>query len=231
MGMVKIKWCPVFTEKISFDPNISYFEPEPAFKYLTTIRDEAEYLRCPALRNFLRNTFVIKAPYNYKLTIDPVNGNVTSDKYGQEFFNINVNVKKPFKPKDKLIIQTFPKYLFMSNHKKPVNVSVLPWFFKPNNFSVIPGSFDITKWLRPVNLALEAHGQLTFDFRRGEPLYCVRFECEDDVELERIDFDVELQKSMASCVNVQNYVHGLTLKTLYEQGANYINLVKKRIFK
>jgi hypothetical protein len=26
-------------------------------------------------------------------------------------------------------------------------------------------------------------------------------------------------------------VHGLTLKTLYEQGANYINLVKKRIFK
>jgi hypothetical protein len=107
----------------------------------------------------------------------------------------------------------------------------MPWFFKANNFSVIPGSFDITKWIRPVNLALEAHDQTQFEFKRGEPLYCVRFETEDTVQLERGDFTEDIKTAMASCLNVQNYVPGMNLKTLYNISADYVRMAKRKFFK
>ena len=229
--MNKITWMPVFSERLSYDPNITYYEPEPAFKYLLSVRDDAQYLKCPGLSAFLKNTFVIKSPYDLTLTIDPATQNVTSNKFGQEFFNENINIRPATSPKDRLVIQTFPKYLFVSNSKTPIIVNVMPWFFKPNNFSVIPGSFDITKWIRPVNLAIEAHDQTQFEFRRGEPLYCVRFETEDNVVLERGEFSEDIKTAMASCLNVQNYVPGMNLKTLYNISVDYIKLAKQRYFK
>lgn len=229
--MVKIKWFPIFVESGSHDPNITYFPPETAFKYLTSIRSDSQFLKCPALRSFLKNTFIIKSPYNYRLEIDPATKGINADRFGKEFFENNIHVHLPTNPKDKVIVQTFPKYLFMSDSKKPVHVTVLPWFFKPNNYSVIPGSFDITKWIRPVNLAIEAHGPVNLDYRRGEPLYCVQFDCEDDVEFELGEMTPELSKAVFSSVCVQKYVHGMSLKALYEQGAHYVNLIKSKVFK
>ena len=43
--MITVQWMPVFTEQLSYDPNITYFEPEPAFRYLTNQRDKTDFLR------------------------------------------------------------------------------------------------------------------------------------------------------------------------------------------
>jgi hypothetical protein len=229
--MNKITWMPVFTEKVSYDPNITYYEPEPAFKYLASVRGNPEYLKCPALSAFLKNTFVIKSPYDLKLNIDIATQNITSNKFGQDFFNEYVDITPATHIKDHLTIQTFPKYLFISNSKIPIIVSVMPWFFKANNFSVIPGAFDITKWIRPVHLALEMNDQTQLEFNRGEPLYCVKFETEDTVILERGNFTEDLKVAMTSCLNTKNYVQGMNLKTLYNISTEYIQMTKRKFFR
>ena len=88
--MVKIKWFPIFVESGSHDPNITYFPPETAFKYLTSIRSDSQFLKCPALRSFLKNTFIIKSPYNYRLEIDPATKGINADRFGKEFFENNI---------------------------------------------------------------------------------------------------------------------------------------------
>ncbi len=227
--MITVQWMPVFTEQLSYDPNITYFEPEPAFRYLASQRDRTDFLRCPGLSNYLKNTYIIRSPYDFNLTVTK-EWDVQSDRFGQAFFNENVSVRNPQTHKDPLIIQTFPKYLFITNYKKPVTVSVIPWMFKANPYGIVPGSFDITQWIRPVNLAMEVYQPGVIEFKRGEPLYAVRFETDDTVRLDRGEFTEDIKQTMASCLNVQNYAPGMNLKTLYSVGRHYIDLMKRKIF-
>lgn len=228
--MITVQWMPVFSERLSYDPNITYYEPEPAFKYLTGQREQTDYLRCPGLSNYLRNTYIIRSPYDLTINVD-TDGNVTTDRFGQDFFNENISVRPPQSAKDCLIIQTFPKYLFLCNNAKSLTVSVVPWTFKSNPYGIVPGSFDITQWIRPVNLAMEVYAPGPIVFRRGEPLYCVRFETDESIRLERTEFTEDIKQAMASCLNVQNYAPGMNLKTLYAISKGYLDLVKKKIFK
>jgi hypothetical protein len=227
--MIKVDWIPIFTEELSHDGNITYYEPEPAFKYLINTRGQTDYLRCPGLTNYLKNTFIIRSPYDLTIIVD-TEGNVTTDRFGQDFFNQNISVRLPPGPKDNLIIQSFPKYLFVSASKKPVVVSVIPWMFKANPFGIVPGSFDITQWIRPVNLAMEVYQPGPIVFKRGEPLYAVRFEVDDTVTLERGEYTQDIAKAMVSCLNVQNYVTGLNLKSLYQAGKHYITMMKRKYY-
>jgi hypothetical protein len=227
--MIKVNWIPIFTEELSQDGNITYYEPEPAFKYLVNTRGQPDYLRCPGLTNYLKNTFIIRSPYDLSIIVDAA-GNVTTDRFGQDFFNQNISVRPPTSPKDNLIIQSFPKYLFVSDSKKPVVVSVIPWMFKANPFGIVPGSFDITQWVRPVNLAMEVYQPGPIVFKRGEPLYAVRFEVDDTVTLERGEYTPDIGKAMVSCLNVQNYVPGLNLKSLYTAGKHYITMMKRKYY-
>ena len=227
--MIKIDWIPISADKIYFDGNITYYEPEQAVKYLNSVRGETSYLRCPALANYLKNTYIIKSPYDFTINVDSA-FNVTTDKFGQAFFNEYLSVILPTTSKDPLIIQTFPKYLFVSNNKNPVTVSVIPWMFKSNPYGIVPGSFDITKWIRPVNLAMEVYTPGPIVFRRGDPLYCVRFETDDMVTLERGEYTEDIAKAMLSCLDVKNYARGLNLKSLYTAGHHYINLIRQKYF-
>jgi hypothetical protein len=236
--MTIVKWIPVDfsidSGKNKIDPvvNILHFKPEPAYKYLLSIREHSGFLKCPALSDFLKNVFVIKCPYDITLEIDIDKGSIFIEGYDQEFFDNNMKLRPSPNGKDPAILHFLPKSIFVTDSKLPVTITLLPWFFKKNDISIVPGKFDITKWIRPTEGAFEIYQSGQYKFKRGEPLYCIKFETSDNkVAIERSVLTEEIVDAWQACANVKKKIPNLNLKTVYEMSEEYIKIMKKRIFR
>jgi len=192
--------------------------------------NSSPYLRCPALTGYLKNTFVIRSPYDFTFYPNLKENTVRVDSYNQEFFDGNFIIEAHSDP---LVVQFPPIYVFLSDSKYPVTLTMLPWFFKSNTMGFIPGSFDITKWIRSINYAAEIYDENPIVFKRGDPLYCIQFTTKnnDTVVLEQEIMNDALKNTMNACIAVKSKMPNLNLKTLYTISENYINLMKKTIFK
>lgn len=233
--MTTIKWIPIdfskdFTDHVA---NITHFEPEPAFKYLNSAREDSNFLKCPGLSGFLKNMFVIRCPLDITLEIDVEKQTCRTNDCDQKFFDNNMMVNYKKGKNDPMILHFFPKYMYVTDSKEPVEFTMLPWFFRPNEMALIPGSFDITKWIRTTEPAFEIYQSGTYTFKRGEPLYCVHFKPESGklVKLEKGVMTEELRNANWSCVGLKTRLPGLNLKTIYSISHDYIEIMKKRIFK
>lgn len=228
---IKVKWVPYTPHEITLEANVSYMPPENAFSFYSKDRVGSEIMSCPALALYLKNTFIIRSPYEITLDYDATTKKLNSDRYGQEFFNHNI-VFKSFET-SRSLLHLFPRYWFITEHKKSVHLELLPVFFGCNNYIVVPGTFDITKWIRFVELAIELPGSCKLEIKRGDPLYMVRFLTEDKetVALERGIYTDELHKASISCTTTKEFNPKLNLEKIYAMSEEYINLVKKRIFR
>ena len=230
--MAIVKWIPFSGKKNITEDDLLYYEPIPAFKYLLSQRDSEKsvYLKCPAVSNYLKNTFVIRAPYDLVIDVNLEKSEVTTDRYDEEFYSLNVNAQWRSEP---LILQLCPRYVFLSNSKKPIIMTSLPWFFRSNINGFIPGSFDITKWIRPITYPLEIYNSQKLVFKRGEPLYCVKFETQDNsiVTLEKELINDELFLAVNASTQLKSRIPKLSLNYLYDATADTVKIFKKRIFK
>lgn len=241
--MTVVKWIPIDfgfeTNSNKIDPsvNLSQFPPEPAFKYLMSVRKDSLFIKCPAVSDYLKNTFVIRCPYDIILDINIANCSIYIDgydghTYSQEFFDSNIVLRPTPNHLDPPNLHFLPKALYITDSKDPVKLTLLPWFFKMNDISLVPGSFDISKWIRPTEPAFEVYKSGRYEFRRGDPLYCIQFETADNkVEIQRDVFTEQIKETMLACSYLKKTVPGLNLKTVYKIAEDYIELMKKRIFK
>jgi len=225
MKKINIQW--ITSERSEYISNsvsnIAYFPPEPAFKYLLETKPNSEYIRCPSVSEYLKNTYVIKCPYDMVFKKEK-NNTITTDRFDQKFFDNNVNYRNN-------ILQTFPSYLFITDSKIPVEIRAMPWFLDNKNAFFIPGSFDITKWVRNINYAVEMQDDV-LELKRGDVLFCVQFIAKDSkIELTQGIMTPEILSMLHACVNIKHRVPKLNLKALYDMGESFINLMKKEIFK
>lgn len=241
--MTIIKWIPIDfgfeTGNRQIEPtvNLTHFEPESAFKYLMSVRKDSRFVQCPAVSDYLRNMYVIRCPYDLTLDIDVKTCSIYirgSDEqyYDQIFFDSNMVLRATPNRQDPPNLHFLPKALYLTDSKKPVKLTMLPWFFKKNDIALVPGSFDITKWIRPIEPAFEVYESGTYVFKRGEPLHCIHFETADNkVEIERGVFTEEMREAWLACTNFKKFVPGYNLKTVYKIAEDYLEIMKKRIFK
>jgi hypothetical protein len=226
---IKVRWVPYVN--LDLEVNISYLPPEPAFSFYKKFREDSSVIRCPALAAYLKNTFIIQSPYEIVLDYSKESKKITTDRYGQKFFDDNIMLKSSADSPSTLHL--FPRYLFISDHKKPIYIEVLPICFDSNNYKAIPGTFDITKWIRPVEYAIELPDTCKIKLNREDPLFMVKFTTEDNdtVILERGILTKELHEVTLACVTLKTYNPKLSLNKLYGMASEYINLIKKKIFK
>lgn len=232
---IKIKWVPVDNGKrVNHEVNITFFPPEPAFKYFASLREESEFLKCPAYAKVLKNTFIMKSPYNMDISINAKDRTCHISNQSQEFYDNHIFLREVLNDVDPIILSIPPRYLFLTDSEVSVEITCLPVFLTPNSqFGIIPGSFDITKWVRFVECAFEVFNPSdTLKIKIGDPLYMVTFTPAngDTVVLERDICTQEMLDLQEACVRVKRSVSGLNLNTLYRMANDYIKLKLKSIF-
>jgi len=228
--MKKIYW----TIPTSLDQpglNLAYFEPEPAYKYLIGKKANANYIRCPAFSAYLKNTYILRSPIDFKIWF--FDGEFHTDSCDQKFYDKNIWCKVGISGEH--LVQMPPTILFFTKDNKTVTAESLPpVMHEVPNALFIPGSFDISKWVRPLNFAFEISDvKKAVNIKRGDPLYMVKFICEDgdSVELERVLMDEDLRQVIATCTGLKHIAPKINLKTLYGMAENYLKLARANIFK
>jgi hypothetical protein len=237
--MVKIKWYTSFAFDYSSVPeswkNFLLLDPE---KLSQNIKEEIkgdDYLKCPAFLEYIKNVYVIKAPLDLDLVVKYLpNGEKTIStlQYDQLFFD-SVVMSRLNQSKDSMLSINF-SYCFFSD--KPVLVESLPAFMHKTelvkNIICIPATFDISKWIRPIDFTFKIIDDTkTISFKKGDPLFYIRFHTDDKIVMEKIVESEELKKLKTACLQLKRVIPNNTLQKNYEYAKDFLQLVKRKVFK
>ena len=171
----------------------------------------AQYVRCPAVKHYCKNTFVIKSAFDIHLRFDKVSKSI---KYVEGSLDPNL-VKE-------IIVQFHPKEwrndltpIFQLNidngfvADQPVWMEVMPPFYNTPKYPglITPGTFDIYSWQRMISYGFEwLESDKDYIIRRGDPLMYVRFRSEDpsdSFKLVKIKMDDQLKRDINKCQSVK----------------------------
>jgi hypothetical protein len=232
--MIKINWYPTVQNILGSnithqEVNIVYIPPEPAYKYFLEKYANARYVLCPAFSDYLKNTFIIRSPYDFVVTLNREQGSISIDRHGQDFFNNNIKMTYI---EGSFVLQLPPRMIFIPENNESVMVTSLPLMLDPNPLSIIPGTFDISKWVRPIEIAIQVHNEEKIVFKRGDPLMMLKFTSSnnDSIQLEQKIIDENVIALTSACVRVKNTNPSLNLKTLYKMANFYVLKMRKTIF-
>jgi hypothetical protein len=123
-------------------------------------------------------------------------------------------------------------YVFYS--KDEMMVELVPPFLQghttPNNFNIVPGIFDISKWIRPVECSgLMIDLSTPIKVKQGDALMYLKFIPKDKgkVTMQRELITEDLINVAGSCTAVKTVVRNIPLDTLYKLAASTIAVFKK----
>ncbi len=191
--------------------DLAFFEIE---KLNTWEDSKSKYKKCPAFIKYIADTFVIKNSVDIELSWDSVN-KVLNSNLPHEAHNSFVRVHwGDFDLNEGLpIVALSNSYVFVAD--KPVYIEVIPPFnhIIPS-IRIIPGSFNIFSWQRPVVTTFEMLSDRV-TIKRGEPLAYIRFRSEDlkdNFLLEKISRTNELEHRVNSCLTLKHYLPNLSWK-------------------
>lgn len=232
---VEVYWTP-WIQGVSKNPfvasRILVQQPDPIISAIIKERPDAGYTKCPAFVDACRNGFIVRSPVDINMTLDHGEKAVTTDRYGQDFYDSEINNRgNQSDSNNPFLMSLFPRILFYA--KDPVEIEqldllVLP---APANVKTIPGKFDISKWMRPVEWAVEIDQAITtLSIKVGEPLFMVRFNTQDNVpvKLVRVTQTSELVAAVNTCVSVKEYRPKLGLKKLYGLSKDYLEAIWRK---
>jgi hypothetical protein len=236
--MTDIYWCPVFNKHFyNYWKNIAFFEPEPLIKDLVKIKGkDSAYIQCPAFLDYVKNTYIIRSPFDLTLTVEKNARDekyIGIDRYDKNFHNDNIFPRFDDSTQTTLLT-ILVCYLFFTN--KSTMVETTPAFMHSTdlikNTVLIPGTFDISKWYRNIDFSVEIIDETKpLVFKRGDPLFYVKFKTDDKINLIRTEYNDELFNVVESCTTLKNIVRSNTLDENYNSAKGFLTLFKDKFFK
>lgn len=236
--MTDIKWCntlPKSAKMYADGVHLAMFEPEPAFREIAGARKNTNHILCPAVQDFFKNTFIVRSPVDITFNFKD-DGEVYVDEFGQDFFDTFVILR--YRNGDEVLSFSMEfYYLFMC--EDDVMIEQMPACMHDNDFTrncnIIPGTFNISKWIRPVTVSIELKpfkGQKSVKIKRGDALYYVKFKPkkDDKVSLTRIDYTEDIEDVIRTCTTLKLLTPGNTLQQNYEVAKGYLQAAKHRLF-
>jgi hypothetical protein len=169
--------------------------PSALSKDVVDLRKNVVFLKCPAHTDFMKNTFVFKSPIDINIDID-VNeqyANIQCDNIEQRLFDKIIDLR--FLSLKEAGSSPYPilGIDFLSTFKcdQSLMLSIVPAHLHYNDFtaktSVIPGTFDIGRWTRPVELVFEVkNSREKIQIKKGDALFYIKFTSDTQVKLEKI---------------------------------------------
>lgn len=229
---VEVYWTPWTQDRsmARFSPfYLMMQEPSPL---LTEISKERlgipAYMKCPAFLRACQNSFLIRCPMDINITINS-DRTVSTDRYGQDFFELFIGPRSNQTHEDNpYLMDTFPEYLFYANDSVEMEMldPIILHGRVSQNVRVIPGKFDISKWIRPIQYAFEViDSSRPLEFRAGDPLFMVRFKTKDDLPVKfiRTSQDREMNIVASACVGLKDFRPRLSLAKMYEIASGFVS--------
>lgn len=214
------------------------FEPVPVLNHYYKNK-ETDILFCPAFRAALQNTYAILSPIDIRIRY------TRSDRQNKKM-ELEIPPRLTREQQQSLLVPRFGHtgehgneifsiffipYLFYTDHS--MIMEILPPFLEwnnRNNARVISGSYDIGKWKRLIEYAVELRdADGIFEIKRGEPLLYVRFNLPSPLKhvyLKPTELTPKLREEMAMNVNLKRVLPNQTLETCYELRNAYNRLFK-----
>jgi len=235
--MTKVYWAPCFNKdapSIVSSVNLLFKEPINLIKHLHESRNKNSYSKCPAFLDFCKNVYIIQAPFDITFSVNAHEKYLTTNLpefIYREFVNNRGNESDPTDP---YILSMPPRYVFYS--KESVKMEMLPAFLNNSrsidNINLIPGTYDIGKWIRPIDFSFELkdHTEVV-KIKENDPLFYIKFTTTNDekIELERVALDQELYSAINTCSSLKlTNKTTYTLKKMYEMAEGYLNVLSFR---
>ena len=239
---IKVKWNffnsdITSTRSIESSPtcpmNMLGKEPVPALKYISTLKEVPLYIKCPAFTDFYKNAFIIQSPFNLEIEYNEQENNYIFKEFDSWLVNKSVTNRDHETSKVNSLITMPPELIFWSDSS--VRIEILPCIFDTETevgrkIKIIPGTFEIGKWYRPIDFTFEIHKkEFPLKIKRGDPILCVRFfpETGDKVILERTYIDKHIITLAAQMTTIKMVNRGFTLSNLYEIAEPAMEFYKK----
>lgn len=186
-----------FSRVAGFPPErlISSLKNEPLWRDTR----HGDILKCPSTLKTLKNTYLIRSSLNAIYEVQDTA--IVSDYAG-----IIGHVE------DYLQLHHVISYYFFS--EKPVTLNLTPPYYHPECMAGVSGSFDISKWLRPVGPTISMQIQKAVTLKYGQPVMYVDFDC--PVELVQFYPTEELRQIADLSASLKTNLKNTPLTSLYD---------------
>lgn len=186
------------------------------------------YPLCPAFKDYNHNLFAIKSPIDYGINIGPRNETVTSTSYDQKMFDDLVTVRSL---PEKLFSMSIGLDLFTES--KSLLISQESATFHSNGFVdntiIIPGKFDLGKWVRPLEIGFHVKGN-NMQMKDLDVLYYLRLHTSEKITFKQFIPSPRYVELKGRILNTKNMKSKFSpLSYYYEIFAKQPNL-KKMLF-
>lgn len=188
----------------------NYNPYSPLSKDIVASRKGVTFTKCPAVTDFFKNTWVFKSPMNLNIDIEvnDIYSKVYCDNVDQQFFDQMVDIR--FLQNSERGISPYPlvgiDFLNTFTCNKSLTIQALPAFLHYNDFTckatTIPGEYDISKWVRPVEIVFEVKNkQERISIKKNDALCYFKFLTTGAVKLVE---DATPWEEIVACNNIRN---------------------------
>lgn len=157
-------------------------EPESLIKHVSSYYSvNSELARCPAFADTVKNTFIIKSPFDFSIS------------YSKNPKTIHIDGNNERHIRDKFFCRSYDTFPFISGTmsyvfvpSKPIEMSQLPAYMSDSPFTknttLVPGTFNPYKHPRPLEPAFYVTGT-SFEVTQGDHLYYIKFHTTEKINL------------------------------------------------
>lgn len=183
---------------------------------------------CPALMQAIKNTYVIKSPYNLLVRRDRYNNTISAA--------IVPDFKKDYEIHPELIYNSLESHIQMHMlfyhvffSEKSINLTMTPPYLHPNTYPGVSGAYDISKWYRSISPAYLFPNSLDeFRIKAGEA--CMYISFNKPVELIRhaeTEYTKYIADSLASYKNIKSKTPLSVLYDMFNRSKINKRLIKE----
>jgi hypothetical protein len=153
---------------------------------------ENTYLRCPAMTQNMKNTFVLLNPMesHYKIK----DNNILPE--GKSY--LHASIERPPTLKNQLLFKIPLSLIFFTEEESLPFKQTAPYFEHTPHLqygALVPGTFDIGKWFRNTNIEIQVWKDIEeFHLNFEEPIAYFNFDTPKQVELQRFYYTPRLDR-------------------------------------
>lgn len=200
------------------DPLI--LQPMSAIKHINS-QNKLDSFKCPAITNFLKNVYYILSPFDFTITRTVHGYTILNDRNPEIDLSQFLIVQYPETQtlNNQPMLSILLQYSFL-NKSNDVTMTVIDPPLVPNPLTNMPGEFNISKWMRPTNFCFFLNPDCeSISFKRGDPLYAVRFDSNKPITLKHIVDEkrrLAIMSEQQRAGSIKNWYPKLSLSQSYE---------------
>jgi hypothetical protein len=180
------------------------------------IENMGSMFSCRSFLQYTKNMYVMKNPFDINVRVEKSKvfnlGNRELDKL---FMNRVLQIENVYN------FNYTPGYLFFS--EESVEIEILSPFMHKSNFCkngyIVPGSYDISKWFRPVNPALQFYdnSEKIIVSEKNDPLMYINFRTHDNIKLKKFMVTPEIEDIIHAATTYKRYDPNRSLSYIYDK--------------